>query len=162
MNPTYREAGPEDTVEIVRLIAAVAAENQWIRTELPFDLAERAQRLAAAMKAGYMVTFLAEAEAIVVGEVTLAFREDRAALAMVIDAGHRGKGYGRALLLHAINNGRERGVKRIELAVYTHNAPALKLYRSVGFIESGPPTPERRSDGQCWEAIPMGLNLVLN
>jgi hypothetical protein len=32
MNPTYREAGSEDAVEIVRLIAAVAAENQWIRT----------------------------------------------------------------------------------------------------------------------------------
>jgi GNAT superfamily N-acetyltransferase len=112
--------------------------------------------MAAAMKDGYMVTFLVEADATIVGEVTLAFREDRAALAMVIEAGHRGKGYSRALLLHAIHNGRERGVKRIELAVYTHNAPAIKLYRSVGFIESGPPTPETRSDGQRWDAIPMG------
>jgi hypothetical protein len=45
MNPTYREARPEEAGEIVRLIAAVAAENQWIRTEVPFDLADRARRM---------------------------------------------------------------------------------------------------------------------
>ena len=162
MNPTYREAGPEDAGEIVRLIAAVAAENRWIRTELPFDMAERAQRMAAAMSAGDMVTLFVESDGTVVGELTLLFREDRAALAMVIDAKYRGRGYGRALLSLAIDKARARETNRIELAVYAHNPQALKLYRSVGFVESGPPIPETRSDGQRWETIPMALNLALN
>jgi GNAT superfamily N-acetyltransferase len=158
----YREAGPEEAGEIVRLIAAVAAENQWIRTEVPFDLAARAQRMTVALKAGDMVTFFVEIDARVVGEATLHFRLDTAAFAMVVDAAHRGKGYGRELLLRAIDKARERASTRIELAVYAHNAPALKLYRSVGFVESGPPVPELRSDGQHWHAIPMALNLALN
>src|ERR1700722_11189707 len=129
MNPTYREAGPEDAGEIVRLIASVAAERRWIRTELPFDMTERGRRMASAMTAGNMVALFVETDATVVGEVTLLFHDDRAALAMVIDATHRKRGYGRALLALAIDKARARATTRIELAVYAHNAPALKLYR---------------------------------
>lgn len=162
MNPTFREAGPEEAGEIVRLIAQVAAENQWIRTELPFDTEERAWRMTAALAAGKMVTIFVEIDGAIVGEVTLYLRENRAALAMVIEASYRGKGFGRTLLLLAIEKARARAVTHIELAAYAHNAQALRLYRSGGFVESGPATTEIRSNGERWEVIPMELNLTLN
>ncbi len=161
MDPTFREAGPEEAGEIVRLIAGVAAENQWIRTELPFDMEERARRIAIALAAGNMVTIFVEIDGAVVGEVTLYFREHRAALAMVIEAAYRGKGIGRMLLSLAIEKARARRATYIELAAYSHNAQALRLYRSVGFVEFGPATTEIRSNGERWEVIPMELNLTL-
>jgi GNAT superfamily N-acetyltransferase len=45
----------------------------------------------------------------------------------------RGSGLGRALVAAAIERARERGCQRIELDVDEANAPALALYRSVGF-----------------------------
>jgi len=160
MEPNIREAVPEDAGDIVRLLAGVAAENMWIRTELPFDEAERERRMMVAMKAGDMVSFVARTDTTTVGEVTLRFREDRAALAMVVAAAHRGRGLGRALMAFAVAKARERGASRIDLAVYSHNLPALALLRSLDFVETGSPIPEQRSDGQRWEAIPMSKYLA--
>ena len=45
----------------------------------------------------------------------------------------RGSGLGRALTLAAFERARSRGCRRVELDVNTENAPALALYRSLGF-----------------------------
>ncbi len=45
----------------------------------------------------------------------------------------RGRGLGRAALLHAIRESRRVGCQRISLAVDRNNAPAIRLYRSLGF-----------------------------
>ena len=52
----------------------------------------------------------------------------------------RGKGAGRAILVHIISVARERGYERLSLETGTHPAfgPAHNLYRSHGFKESGP------------------------
>ena len=52
----------------------------------------------------------------------------------------RGKGAGRAVLEHIIMVARQRGYTRLSLETGTHPAfePAHNLYRSKGFIESGP------------------------
>ena len=47
----------------------------------------------------------------------------------------RGSGLGRALVAAAIERARERGCVRIELDVDEANAPALTLYRSLGFAD---------------------------
>ena len=44
----------------------------------------------------------------------------------------RGKGYGRALLVHLAEIARERGCGRMEWAVLDWNEPAIKFYRSLG------------------------------
>jgi GNAT superfamily N-acetyltransferase len=44
----------------------------------------------------------------------------------------RGKGYGRALLVHLAQIARERGCGRMEWAVLDWNEPAIKFYRSLG------------------------------
>jgi len=45
---------------------------------------------------------------------------------------HRGKGYGRALLIHLAKIARERGCGRMEWAVLDWNEPAIKFYRQLG------------------------------
>ena len=44
----------------------------------------------------------------------------------------RGKGYGRALLVHLGRIARERGCGRMEWAVINWNEPAIKFYRALG------------------------------
>ena len=52
----------------------------------------------------------------------------------------RGKGAGRAVLEHIITVARQRGYTRLSLETGTHPAfePAHNLYRSKGFVPSGP------------------------
>ncbi|HME87980.1 MAG TPA: GNAT family N-acetyltransferase [Chthoniobacterales bacterium] len=45
---------------------------------------------------------------------------------------HRGRGYGRALLIHLANIARDRGCGRMEWAVLDWNEPAIQFYRSLG------------------------------
>jgi GNAT superfamily N-acetyltransferase len=44
----------------------------------------------------------------------------------------RGKGYGRALLIHLAKIARERGCGRMEWAVLNWNEPAIEFYRKIG------------------------------
>ena len=52
----------------------------------------------------------------------------------------RGKGAGRAVLEHIVTVARQRGYTRLSLETVTHPAfePAHSLYRSKGFVLSGP------------------------
>jgi GNAT superfamily N-acetyltransferase len=45
---------------------------------------------------------------------------------------HRGKGYGRALLIQLAKIARERGCGRMEWAVLDWNEPAIEFYRKLG------------------------------
>jgi GNAT superfamily N-acetyltransferase len=45
---------------------------------------------------------------------------------------HRGKGYGRALLIHLAEIARERRCGRMEWAVLDWNEPAIQFYRKLG------------------------------
>lgn len=46
----------------------------------------------------------------------------------------RGKGYGRALLVHLANIARDRGCGRMEWAVLDWNEPAIEFYRALGAV----------------------------
>jgi ribosomal protein S18 acetylase RimI-like enzyme len=48
----------------------------------------------------------------------------------------RGRGLGRALLLWAVANLRERGAGSVTLHVEAQNRQALALYESTGFVQS--------------------------
>jgi ribosomal-protein-alanine N-acetyltransferase len=56
---------------------------------------------------------------------------------LAVHPAHRRKGLGRLLLLHAIDEGRNRGATAALLEVRRSNEAAQSLYRSLGFAEIG-------------------------
>jgi ribosomal protein S18 acetylase RimI-like enzyme len=54
---------------------------------------------------------------------------------MGVDPLKRGRGFGRAILLFALEQLRRSGCKQATLRVHTQNKPAIHLYKSVGFVE---------------------------
>jgi RimJ/RimL family protein N-acetyltransferase len=51
--------------------------------------------------------------------------------------GWRGRGIGRALINETLHAARRLGLTRVELTVHADNAPAIALYKSVGFQQEG-------------------------
>jgi subtilisin family serine protease len=55
---------------------------------------------------------------------------------------------------------RERGLHKLSLTVFPHNAAAIALYRTFGFVEEGRLVKQyRRQSGELWDGIAMGLLL---
>jgi ribosomal protein S18 acetylase RimI-like enzyme len=83
--------------------------------------------------------FTAEADGVAVGWIWISLpsapeRPDTAWIYEVqIDAEQRGNGYGRAIMVSAERELARRGVTRLALNVFGHNAAAIRLYESLGF-----------------------------
>src|SRR5262245_32370282 len=76
--------------------------------------------------------FLAEHEGRAVGTVTTCRFGGVAWIAMMlVDAAFRGRGFGRALMLHALNDLDSRGIRSIRLDATPLGRP---LYESLGFV----------------------------
>ncbi len=56
---------------------------------------------------------------------------------VIVDSGHRGKGFGRQLLESAFAWGRERGLDGAMLNVMEFNTPARRLYEKMGMYTTG-------------------------
>lgn len=84
----------------------------------------------------------------------------RATFSIGLERGARGQGFGRALTQATLDWAREQGTLAwIELYVFTHNAPALALYRAMGFREVGTTEDLFRVHGQSVSDTHMVLRL---
>jgi [ribosomal protein S18]-alanine N-acetyltransferase len=79
-------------------------------------------------------------------------------LDLAVDAAVRRGGVGRALLTHVVDAMREDGAAVVLLEVRASNAPAIGLYRSVGFSETSVRRAYYSDNGE--DAIVMRLNLL--
>ena len=149
-----RPARAGDAEAMAELFAAVAGERTGIATEPPVDLAERAALFAGS--AGESVVAVADGQLIGMIHVQ-ASRHGFGELGMLVDRGWRGRGVGSALLEAAIGWARTRGLHKLCLEVFAHNAAAVALYRRCGFAEEGRrPHQYRRASGELWDTIVMG------
>jgi len=152
---SVRPAGDADRRSLALLFAAVAEERDGIAAEPPIDVDE----LATSWKIDG--TLVALAEDAIVGELRvdptwMGFGE----IGMMVAADWRGLGVGTALVAAAIEWARSRGLHKLALSVFAHNDAAIGLYRKFGFVEEGRLVQHvRRSDGQLWDLIEMGLLL---
>jgi ribosomal protein S18 acetylase RimI-like enzyme len=150
-----RPASDDDRLPLAVLFAAVAEERDGIATEPPVDVEARA--------ASWTLdgTLVAVAGAEIVGSVHLdASRHGFGEIGMAVARDWRGRGVGSALLAAAIEWARERGLHKLSLGVFAHNAAAIALYRKFGFVEEGRRVKHyRRASGELWDAIDMGLLL---
>jgi RimJ/RimL family protein N-acetyltransferase len=152
-----RAAEPADARAMAQLYATVAAERDGIATEPPVDISERAALFA--RTAGDTVVAIAGGQVIGMLHVDVS-RFGFGELGMLVDRDWRGRGVGSALVRAAIDWARGRGLHKLSLEVFAHNAGAIALYRKAGFVEEGRRIRQyRRASGEFWDAIVMGLQL---
>jgi len=53
---------------------------------------------------------------------------------LFVDVEHRGKGFGKALLIDVIKIAKERGCGRVEWSVLNWNKPAIEFYEALGAV----------------------------
>ena len=150
-----RPATDDDRRGMALAFAAVAEERDGIASEPPVDVEAR----AASWK--LEGTFVAVADGEVVGSIHL---DDSghgyAEIGMAVVREWRGRGVGSALLAAGIEWARSRGLHKLSLGVFPHNAAGIALYRKFGFVEEGRRIKQfRRQSGELWDSIEMGLLL---
>jgi putative acetyltransferase len=99
------------------------------------------------------------------GRIFMAFKDDEpvgcVALIRMDDGGYevakmtvletlRGSGLGRLLMQRCIDAGAEMGAPRLYLETNSSLAPALGLYRAMGFVDAGPPAHNDYARGDTW------------
>jgi RimJ/RimL family protein N-acetyltransferase len=150
-----RPAGEDDRLPVTLLFAEIAEERDGIASEPPIDVEERA--------ANWTLdgTFLAVADGKIIGSLDVEpSRFGFGEIGMMVARDWRGRGVGGALLGAAIEWARERGLHKLSLGVFAHNAAAIGLYRKFGFVEEGRRVKHyRRASGELWDIIEMGLLL---
>jgi RimJ/RimL family protein N-acetyltransferase len=157
-----RRATQDDAEAFAAVVADVAAEERWIATEPPVDVAAFAARVRTMLEGGDVLWVLEDGEGRVVG--TLGLHVTRAAgvmaLGMCIVEAFRGRGGGRAFIEAAIAHAREIPLHKLELEVWPDNERAIALYRSAGFeVEGERRSHYRRRDGSLRSSVLMGLLL---
>ncbi|HLL32414.1 MAG TPA: GNAT family N-acetyltransferase [Streptomyces sp.] len=112
----------------------------WIERGVPEKAAyakarrDQEQLLPQGMATENMLFSVLEHEGTRVGVLWLALREDKAFVFKVeADAAHRGRGHGRALMLLAEIQAISAGRRALGLNVFAGNAPAERLYASLGY-----------------------------
>jgi RimJ/RimL family protein N-acetyltransferase len=158
-----REMRAADVPAALDLLEEVAAEEVWLGTEPGFDRHRRGQYWLEGLADPTVCTLvvLDAAPGRVVGQGTVhVARYGVAELGMNLAADVRGRGLGGQLLDALLDAARARGAHKAELQVWPHNAPAVRLYLSRGFVVEGRIRAHyRRASGQVWDAILMGLPL---
>ena len=143
--PVIREATNDDGPEIRALIFAVLDEYGLDPAPKTTD------RDLADLETFYadgVFDVLETSDGVIVGTVGLAplGRGVCELRKMYLKPSYRGRGYGRRLLLHAIERAKEAGFQRIELQTARVLEEAIGLYKKHGFELSEAATLERRCD----------------
>ena len=150
-----RPAHDGDRLPLAVIFAAVAEERDGIATEPPIDIEVRA--------ASWTLdgTIVAVGGGEVIGSIHVGVSgHGYGEIGMAIAREWRGRGVGSALMEAAIEWARERGLHKLSLGVFAHNAAGLALYRKYGFVEEGRRVKHyRRQSGELWDTIEMGLLL---
>lgn len=152
-----RAAEPADARAMAQLYAVVASERDGIATEPPVDLHAAAGQFARTTDG----TVVAVGGGQVIGMLHVdVSRFGFGEFGMCVDRDWRGRGVGSALVRAAISWSRDRGLHKLCLEVFPHNAAAIAMYRKAGFVQEGHRIRQyRRASGEFWDAIVMGLLL---
>jgi RimJ/RimL family protein N-acetyltransferase len=140
-----RPAEPRDADALVELGRAVGREpGGWLITTTDWRSAGDERRyLKALRRYPHAAVFVVEADdGEIVGRLSIARDQHPASahvadLGLMVAAGWRRRGIGRALLVEAVEWARARGVSKLELHVFPHNDAAIALYEQFGFEREG-------------------------
>jgi RimJ/RimL family protein N-acetyltransferase len=159
-----RPAEPADAEALVALGRAVGSEpGGWLLTTSDWRSAGDERRyLKAIRRYPHAAVYVAETDqGELVGRLSLTRDQHPSSahvadLGLMVAAGWRRQGIGRALLEAAVEWARGAGVRKLELHVFPHNEAAIKLYEQFGFEREGYRKQHyRRSTGDYVDAILM-------
>jgi RimJ/RimL family protein N-acetyltransferase len=164
---TIREAAPGDATALVRLAREVGAEPEgWLISTSEWRGAGDERRyLRSLRRSADAAVFVAEVPEGIVGRLSVG-RDPHPASAHVADLGlmvakgHRRQGIGRALLEQAVEWARGAGVSKLELHVFPHNEPGIRLYEAFGFRREGYRVRHYRRNGGLVDAILMAFEVT--
>ena len=162
-DPILRDMGPGDITEALEVFASVAEEGLWLGTQPGFDKKAREASWQAGLNDPASRTLLVvdpDTGRILGNGFVRTLRYGVAEVGMALAVQARGRGLGGLLLDALIDIARDAGAHKVDLQVWPHNAAALGLYLSRGFVVEGRLRAHyRRANGQVWDAIVMGLFL---
>lgn len=122
-----RKAELADIARLVELSADAHTTSQW-----------NAQQFLRLINASEKLCLVADEEEKVYGFAIAGIAADEMEIENILVAEtHRLRGWGRELLQRLLDQAHERGIKKVFLEVRESNLPAIMLYRSFGFSESG-------------------------
>ena len=161
-----RRADPADAEALVALAERVGREEgRWILTTSSWrSAADERRYLKAVQHHADAAVFVVEDDGSVVGRLSLArdphpASEHVADLGLMVAAGHRRRGLGKALLEEAVRWARDSGIRKLELHVFPWNDPALRLYEAFGFEREGLRREHYARDGEYVDAILMAYRI---
>lgn len=137
---TVRHAEPSDYTALHKIFTQLRAV--WGTSQLPFPSVESWRKKLENPPQGFY-SLVASAEGEVVGHLGLHTfpnprRRHAGSLGMAVRDDWHGRGVGSALLKAAIELADGwLNLTRLELTVYTDNAPAVRLYEKFGFVREG-------------------------
>ena len=162
-----RRARPKDAGPLVALAEDVASEpGGWLITDGAWrSAADERRYLRALRRYEDAAVFVAEGPDGIVGRLSLGRDPHPASrhvadLGLMVAAGHRRQGIGRALLDQAVSWAGEVGVRKLELHVFPHNEAAIALYESFGFRREGYRQGHYRRGRDYVDAVLMAYDVV--
>jgi RimJ/RimL family protein N-acetyltransferase len=163
MTTTVRAAEPGDAVALIALGNAVAGEPEgWLLSDRAWrSAADERRYLRTLRRDSNGAVLVAEDAGEIVGRLAVARDPHPASphvadLGLMVAATHRGRGIGSALLAAAEDWARSAGITKLELHVFSHNQPAIRLYEKLGYEREGYRRRHyRRPSGEFVDAILM-------
>lgn len=140
-------------------LANVAAEKKYLATVTPPPF-ERMQKFVLNNIHNNHAQYVALDSTNVVGwaDIVPLSREGMqhvGTLGMGVRSEYRGKGIGNILLTRTIKHAWEKGLKRLELEVFSDNTCAINLYKKHGYIKEGIKRNARYQNGYYQDLVIM-------
>jgi putative acetyltransferase len=161
-----RAADPRDAAQLVALAEAVGSEPEgWLISDSRWrSVGDERRYLRAVRKHPDAAVFVAELDDRIVGRLSVARDPHPASrhvadLGLMVAADARRRGIGQALLAEAADWACRVGVRKLELHVFPHNEPALRLYESFGFEREGYRKGQFMRAGEPVDAILMAIEV---
>jgi len=168
LNFIVRAARPEDAEQLTRLAEMVSAEPEaWL---ISADgewrsVGEERRYLKAVRRYAHAAVVVAERDdGSIVGRLSVSRDQHPASthvadLGLMVAASARRLGVGWSLLEQAADWARASGVRKLELHVFPHNEPAIRLYEKFGFVREGYRKEHFRRGGGYVDAILMAYEI---
>jgi RimJ/RimL family protein N-acetyltransferase len=162
-----RPAQPADAAALVALAEEVGAEPEgWLISDSRWrSVGSERRYLRVVRRHPDAAVFVAETADGVVGRMSVARDPHPASrhvadLGLMVAASARRRGVGWALLEQAAEWARASGVRKLELHVFPHNEPAIRLYERFGFVREGLRRGHYRRGREYVDAILMAYEVT--